>query len=52
MMAKLKGKRQLGRSVRRWGIILKLISKICDRSACTGLIWLRILRSGGLSWTR
>jgi hypothetical protein len=48
---KPEGKRQLGRTRRRWDVILKGIINSVKR-ACTAFIWLRIGTNGGLLWTQ
>jgi hypothetical protein len=45
LAGKLEGKRPLGRSRRRWGIILEWILE--DGVVWSGLIWLIIWTSGG-----
>jgi len=47
LVGKPDGKKPLGRSTHRWGIILKYIFKKWDGEAGTGLIWLRIETGGG-----
>jgi hypothetical protein len=48
LVGRPEGRRLLGRSRRRWEIILKWIVKTWDGRAWTGLSWLRIGTGGGL----
>jgi hypothetical protein len=47
LVGKPEGKTQLGRSKRRWGIILRSIFRMWVVGLWTGSIWLRIETGGG-----
>ena len=47
LVGKAEGKRPLGRSRRRWRIILRWIFRKWDVGVWTGSIWLRIRTGGG-----
>jgi hypothetical protein len=47
LVVKPEGKRPLGRSRCRWGIILRRIFRKWDVRAWIGLIWLRVGPGGG-----
>jgi len=47
LVGKPQGKRPLGRTRRRWGIILGLILRKLDVGVWTGLSWIRIGTGGG-----
>jgi hypothetical protein len=48
LVGKLEGKRPIGRSRRRWVIILSWIFERQDGMVWTGLVWLRIGTGGEL----
>jgi len=48
LVGKLEGKRPHGRPMCRWRIIFKTDLQEVGWGAWTGLIWLRILKGGGL----
>jgi len=47
LLGKPEGKRAIGRSRLRWGIILRWIFRKWGAGAWTGLIWLGIRTAGG-----
>jgi len=47
LVGKLEGKRPVGRPRRRWGIMIRWISRKWDVGAWTGWIWLRTGTGGG-----
>jgi hypothetical protein len=47
LVGRPEGKRPLGRTICRWGIILKRIFKKWDGKTWSGLIWIRTGTGGG-----